>query len=355
MLHCIYSLQGGGAERQLKLLVNTAYEAGLSSGIFCVDAKSNDIDEGKVKVYSCERSHKYDLNVFRILHYAITDFKPDVIHAWLPEVVTIPAQLSALWHRTPCVYSYRNRMYFHRLLTIIDYLFALFFSTRVVTNNPIAQSHFLYRWLFSIKNGVEISNAACIPAEFHKAASEHSRNSKQIVKILFVGRITHQKNWECLVKALTLLPTSLRWELTVCGAGDQYEQLLEMIGGYGLKDKIRCLGYCENIYEIMKNSDLMVLPSWYEGMPNVLLESLTIGLPCIVSDIPAHRYILGNTEGALTFNPALPSELARKIEYFIKDQTISNDLYYAGKAVAKRYTPDFMMGKYYDLYSNVAR
>ena len=80
----------------------------------------------------------------------------------------------------------------------------------------------------------------------------------------------------------------------VCGKGEDEKQIQEYVVDKKLQNKVKLLGYKPELYSIMADSDLLVLPSWHEGMPNVLVESLAIGLPCILSDIPAHKDILGS-------------------------------------------------------------
>ena len=98
---------------------------------------------------------------------------------------------------------------------------------------------------------------------------------------------------------------------------------------------------------------MLVLPSWFEGMPNVLLEALYIGLPCIVSDISAHRDIIGDTGCALLFDPSDPKELAARIDLLCRNQAVAQELSEKGKKVAKNYLPERMVREYYELYASM--
>jgi glycosyltransferase involved in cell wall biosynthesis len=353
VLHCIHSLSGGGAERQLKLIANISRSVGINSAIFCVNDAGNDIHDPTVKIYKSKRANKYNLSIFSSLNRAINNFNPNIVHLWLPEVVTIPAMLVSFMNRIPCVHSYRNMMRFRRPLSVLDFIVSIITTSGIISNNPVSQSSLLYRLLFKIKSGIVISNAVNINSVFRRTC--HNKPADQPHKILFVGRITKQKNLGCLLKALPSIESRFKWELAICGEGEEQPETLKLIDKLKIGDRVKLLGYCTEIYSIMQKADVLILPSKYEGMPNILLEALEIGLPCIVSNIPAHANIIGHHNCALTFDPTSPTDLARTINRFFNDETIGQILVQAGWNVAKVYNPERMATLFYDYYSDILK
>jgi glycosyltransferase involved in cell wall biosynthesis len=63
------------------------------------------------------------------------------------------------------------------------------------------------------------------------------------------------------------------------------------IAELGLHDRVSLIGYQPDLRSAMPNFDALVMPSLWEGMPNVVLEAMAAGLPCILSDIPEHRMV----------------------------------------------------------------
>lgn len=348
VLHCIHSLSGGGAERQAQLLVAESRNAGMEPGIFCVNDTGGEHIGRSVPIFKSKQSNKYNFSLFGSLNKAIRNFRPNVLHAWLPASMTIPAMLVASWHRVPSVFSYRNRMFFNRPLTVPEYLCALMAASKVVSNNPIERSNFAYRALYKLKDGVEIKNAVQVDACFKK--QRVGPHHESVRTILFAGRITAQKNWRCLLHALPLIDTQHAYRLTICGDGEDTKELRELIDELKLQENVTLLGYRKDVYTIMQSADLLVLPSWYEGMPNVLLEALAIGLPSIVSDIPSHRDLIGNTQCAMTFNPNSPAELAARINEFFANHNCAAEMAQAGWDIAKAYSPLAMAVRYRDFY-----
>lgn len=334
------------------MLAEGSAKQAMEVGIFCLNDKGNDIQDAFVRIYRSRHSNRYSLRIFESLNAAIDDFKPDVLHAWLPGSVTIPAMLLALKNRLPCVFSYRVAMMFNRPLAVIEYVLALFAASRIVTNNSVKQANAAYRLLYRLKDGVHIRNAVSVETGLLNVPALKSVD--ELHKVLFVGRITKQKNWPCLLRAIPLVDPGCDVQLVVCGEGEEKEQLLAMADELDIAKKVQNLGYQQNIYPIMRSCDMLVLPSWYEGMPNVLLEALSIGLPCIVSDIPAHRDIIGDTGCALLFDPSNPKELAVRIGLLSGDQTTARGMAERGKIVAQDYCPERMVREYRELYSSIA-
>lgn len=352
VLHCIHSLSGGGAEKQLRMLAEGSANQAMEVGIFCVNDKGHDIRDAAVRIYRSRRANKYSFSIFGSLNAAIDDFRPDVLHAWLPGSVTIPAMMLALKNRLPCVFSYRVAMMFNRPLAVIEYVMALFAASRIVTNNSIRQSSAAYRFLYKLKHGVHIRNAVLMETAVLNVPALKSADEPH--KVLFVGRITQQKNWPCLLQAFSFVDPGYRVRLLLCGEGEEKEQCLTMAQKLGVAEQLQYLGYQPDIYRIMRSCDMLVLPSWFEGMPNVVLEALSIGLPCILSDIPAHRDIIGDTGCALLFDPSNPKELAVRIGLLSGDQTTARGMAERGKIVAQDYRPERMVREYRELYSSIA-
>jgi glycosyltransferase involved in cell wall biosynthesis len=239
-------------------------------------------------------------------------------------------------------------MFFNRPLTVPEYLCALMAASKVVSNNPVERSNLAYRALYKLKGGVEIKNAVQVDACFRKQRVDPEPES--VRTILFAGRLTAQKNWRCLLHALPLIDAKHSYRLTVCGDGEDAKELHDLADELKLQDRVTLLGYRKDVYAIMQCADLLVLPSWYEGMPNVLLEALAIGLPSIASDIPSHRDLIGDTRCTMTFNPNSPAELAERINEFFTNQNCAAEMAQAGWDIAKAYSPLAMAVRYRDFY-----
>lgn len=351
VLHTIHSLAGGGAERQLLLLCRLSATTSLEMAVFYVKDAGVDVSKIDMTFYRSATSNRFNIGIVPSLHRAIKNFRPDVIHTWLPASVSIPTMALARVHHRPCLFSYRNAMSFHGILTRIEFGLAWLSADRIIANNPVSQSARDYQRLFARKRGVVIPNAFFVDAKYCKELGKRQRPTR--FEILFVGRITSQKNWSCLIRALGLLPPAMPWHLTVCGDGEQRDEMATMVESLGQSKRVSMLGYQQDIYSIMQKADVLVLPSLYEGMPNVLLEALALGVPCVISDIPAHRFIDGGRRCVRMFNPLAPAELAECLAHVFNFPERSIEMVKAGIDVAKNFTPELMIQRYVALYESM--
>ncbi len=104
--------------------------------------------------------------------------------------------------------------------------------------------------------------------------------------ILTVGKLKKQKGvWHLIIAFKKILEKHKDAKLVILGIGELEEYLKNLIKDMHLENNVYMLGHKnKNIYTYMKNSDIFVLPSLFEGMPNVILEAMECGLPIIATD-----------------------------------------------------------------------
>lgn len=102
--------------------------------------------------------------------------------------------------------------------------------------------------------------------------------------LLSVGELNENKNHETIIRAISSLqdPTIRYW---IAGTGDGRERLEQVIQELGLEDRVRLLGFRDDVFEIMKAADCFVFPSKREGLGMAALEAMAAGLPIITSNI----------------------------------------------------------------------
>lgn len=103
-----------------------------------------------------------------------------------------------------------------------------------------------------------------------------------VCRIVAVGRLSPQKGFDVLIKAMVRVPGA--WSLEIWGDGAQRSALDELITRLGLRDRIHLRGYTPEPFSVMRNADLFVLSSRHEGLPGVLIEALACGCQIVASD-----------------------------------------------------------------------
>lgn len=107
------------------------------------------------------------------------------------------------------------------------------------------------------------------------------RHKGKGLRIIFVGRLVYQKG---LDRILPFLKDIQNIHLTIIGEGKEKNNLMKIIEERQIFDKVNFLGEVNFPYTYIAGADYLILPSRWEGLPNVVLESLTLGTPVIAME-----------------------------------------------------------------------
>lgn len=127
---------------------------------------------------------------------------------------------------------------------------------------------------------------------------------KNKLTLLMLGRFLPQKNYPRLLKtAKTLLDSGFDFELWILGDGEQRPQIEKYINDFNLTENIKLFGFQNNPYPFIKNADLMVCSSNYEGFSTFITEALILGKTVVTTDCSGMDELLGDNEyGIITEN-----------------------------------------------------
>jgi glycosyltransferase involved in cell wall biosynthesis len=136
--------------------------------------------------------------------------------------------------------------------------------------------------------------------------------------IIYVGRLSAQKNLEFLFKSLTELP----YDLTIVGSGGLITDLKNI--AKKLKLKINFIDRVKNydLAKLLNHSKIFVLPSLYEGMPKALLEAMSCGLPVLASDVPGNNEVIQNNKNGVLFSLKSNKNLSELIVKLMNDEKL---------------------------------
>ena len=106
------------------------------------------------------------------------------------------------------------------------------------------------------------------------------------IDVLFIGRITYQKNPQRLIHVLhELVSMNPAVNISLIGTGDLQDVLVNEIHTNGLQDNVHYLGYVENPMKMLSQSKILLLTSRYEGTPMVALEAMILGIPIVSTPV----------------------------------------------------------------------
>ncbi len=143
------------------------------------------------------------------------------------------------------------------------------------------------------------------------------------LKIINIARFTDQKDHNTLIEAIRIVSSKIKCKLILIGYGVKKNDIEKKIDEYRLKKFIEIINFKTNPFPYLKASELFVLSSRYEGLPNVILEAQTLKKYVISTDCPTGpREILLNGQTGSLFKVGDYQNLAKLILQFKKDKKL---------------------------------
>jgi glycosyltransferase involved in cell wall biosynthesis len=204
---------------------------------------------------------------------------------------------------------------------------------------------------YGLSNGWVYNESRVVLADVEKVNRARAR-ADESKNILFVGRLSPEKGLSTLLDALCKLPETVH--LTVAGSGTQMAQLQLECERKQLSRRVAFLGTASwgpQLFSLMRASDVLVLPSFTEGLPLVLIEAMANGLPVIASAVGGIPEIVEDGISGLLVPPGDHRSLALAIERFITDDDLRARIQLGGFEIARANT---MERQLLEMFTNFA-
>lgn len=244
----------------------------------------NEFDSNGSKVYFLNRNGN-PFKYFTSLYKLLKNGKYDIVHihgnSSMMMIDVLPAVLAKVpvrivhSHNTTC-----NHILLHKILNPIF---------RKCYTHGFACGQDAGKWLFGkddfteLKNGIETKKYMfneSVRNEYRKKLGVGNRTL-----IGHVGNFIEQKNHVFLINMFAeLLKKNPDYILLLISDGELMEQIKAQVKNLGISENVIFLGKTPDVCSYMQAMDIFVLPSLYEGLPVVLVEAQSAGLPCLVSD-----------------------------------------------------------------------
>jgi glycosyltransferase involved in cell wall biosynthesis len=148
-----------------------------------------------------------------------------------------------------------------------------------------------------------------------------SEPDSEFLMIMATRFSNYQKRQDVLVRALSLVDKKIPFRLLFIGNGSEKDKIKAMIQELNLSDKVEIIPHLEQdvLWNKLLDADLLCHACDYEGLSKIIIESMSVGLPVLASDVPPlNNYIVDNENGFLVNNTE--QEWAAKIEKIFYDR-----------------------------------
>ncbi len=343
----IPSLECGGAERVMCALANAWAERGHDVTVLTMNregspafflqpsVKRRQLDlpaEPANFVVSASRQ----LFRIRALRRSFRELKPDLIISFLTHA-NILTLLAARRLAIPVIVSERADPSMYKIGFLWESLRRM---TYPWARMLVCQTQSSLRWFqrhYGLK-GCVIPNP--VGAPFCEQRDAASRNSDNGFTVFAVGRLSHEKGFDLLLRAFArVVERHPDWSLKVIGDGPLRSELIADSHQMQLEKRVEFLGAVADPFPLLRSADLFVLPSRFEGFPNALCEAMALGVAPISFDCPSGpaEIIRDGVDGVLV-PPQDVDALASAMDSLMTDSALRQSLASRAPEVISRFS-----------------
>jgi glycosyltransferase involved in cell wall biosynthesis len=175
-------------------------------------------------------------------------------------------------------------------------------------------------------------------------------------RLISIGSLSHRKNFATAIRAVAHLKNELD-SYTIIGEGPERNRLEKIIRDEGLEDKVRLIGWSDEIETHLHFADLQLIPSLWEGFGLVAVEGMSTGLSVVASDVAGLREVLDSNNLAVTLVEDLKSADAWVCGLKVAIDNWRNEdpekLSGAARTQAEKFTLEAMAERYLEVYRSL--
>jgi glycosyltransferase involved in cell wall biosynthesis len=157
-------------------------------------------------------------------------------------------------------------------------------------------------------------------------------------RVLFIGWLEREKGVEELLIACRELAPRYEFTVMIAGDGHYSAEARETVRSWGLSGRVEFGGWLDEpaVREALASHDILVLPSWSEGLPNVMIEAMSAGLAVVTTRVGSIPDYATDEEHALLVEPRDSRALAGAMARLIADPELRNRIAAAGRQMAAK-------------------
>ncbi|MCY2975500.1 MAG: glycosyltransferase [Planctomycetota bacterium] len=323
VLHLINGEHFSGAERVQQLLGKRLPSCGVATDFACLKPGKfvEFCDLAPDSVFSVHMRKRFDLGVVERICNLVRASQYDLLHAHTPRSAMIAARVSQKLG-TPWVYHVHSptardssRLWINRINDWVE-RWSLRNCSKIIT-----VSRSLRREL--IKRGISRHRIVCIPNGVPAITpiDLSAKIGSEVWNLGMIALFRPRKGLEVLLDAIRRLPAnapSIHFRIIGGFENEEYRNvMLQLVDQYQLKDRVTFTGFTNDIPKALADLDGMILPSLYgEGMPMVVLEALSAGVPVIATKVEGTPEVVRDGVEGYLAEPRDPQSLMDAIIKF---------------------------------------
>ena len=364
ILHLIYSLNTGGAERVVENYAKFHDRAFFELVVCCLTGGgfiAERIKESGVEVIMLHKKKGVDFRVILNLIKAIRTRRIEVAHLHNFSA-NFWGTIAALFCRVPIILRTEHsivvkKTFIKRVENFVNYLLGFFQKSVIgvsekVTNSHIQEDFFPSNKYITIYNGID-------PSIFEKKSDlkkyfEEFNIDENYMIVEKIASLRVEKGHEYFLKAAKIILDKVRNVIfLIVGDGPKRNELKRLAKELGIKDNIIFTGVREDTSELLKFADLFVLSSLREGFPITILEAMAASKPIVATDVGGNSEAVLHGITGFIVPPQNEEALAEAILSLLKNKKLAKEMGAKGRErVKKEFSAEIMVKKTEDLYKS---
>lgn len=362
VLHVTFDMGIGGTEQVIRQIIENSPPINLSHEILCIDGSigriGRELSEKGIHIDSIQRQSGIDFKVIRYIRRLIKQRSIDILHChqYTPyfygvlSAVLTPVRVIFTEHGRfhPDRHNTKRRWINPLLNLVTDNITAIARSTA----DAVAEYEYMPRDKIQvIYNGIKQIE---LGEQTREDLLEELGLTQDYRYIGTVSRLDPIKNQAMMINAFNKARQKIpNLRLIIIGDGPMMQELKILGKSLGLEDEIIFTGFIDNPQKYISLFEIFLLSSFSEGTSMTLLEAMSLGVPCVVTDVGGNGEVIANESNGLVVPDNDMEKFSQAILTLLEDQNKISEFGQAGKDIfSKTFSAQKMVSDYQALYFN---
>lgn len=345
------SLYAGGAEKQAALLAKTLSDFYSIDYVVCYEKNSSAAIQSILD--SCENLNLYFLDkegkdIKYNFYHLMCKLRPDVLFNYL----TFCDVWGCIEGRKAGIrYIYNgirnNRLPFFKLLA--EWYVHNYYASKTIFNCYSGRSNFI-KWGYKKKKSIVIPNC------FMNIKSYHQHQTKGLPIIITVGRFVAQKDFVTCIKTISRLRKKFQsnFRFQIVGYGELERNIRDLVRKYKIDDVVELIINPSNIPELLRNADIYLSTSLFEGTSNSIMEALNADLPIVATNVGDNNCLVKDGANGFLHKTKDFIGLSKSLYYLIENADVRNKFGFYGKQLLiRKYSLELFRNRYLNLLNSL--
>ncbi len=353
--YIIPSLDIGGSEKKVIDLVKGIDRNKFNPIIITITklgSQNEFVKNLNIPVLCVNKKSKYDLKVIKRIAIVLKDFSIDIVHVFT-STGKLWGRLGAIKAKTKYIISTEESLFRN---TFIDRFLErkLSSKTNLIIANSYASMVSASKYTKIKSNKYKVIHNGIDLDPFINANNLNILNKGQDEFIIIcVARLDPRKGINLLIDSFKNICKNINTRLVIVGDGVQEKELKSQVNSLSLDEKVQFLGNRNDVFNLLKEADLFILPSLEEGFGNSIIEAMASGVCVIASNVGGIPEIIEHGVNGFMFNKGDTLDLEIIIKKVLNDDQLRTKIIKNAYESINKFSSKEMIKNHQDIYNNL--